>query len=127
MPYILKGVNMEHNPQNCPNKLLIDKLDGDLKEVRNMYHDLDKVTSNHQTEINTQYKTLISLISQQGTNYDALSKVVYDIEKKLILNDYQTQKTTGIMERLTWTVISKVMAMAIVVATLLLALFKGVQ
>ena len=116
---------MEHTPQNCPLKIEVDNIKQDLKEVRSMYHDLDKNTSNHQTEINTQYKTLINLITQQSTNYDTLSKAVSEIERKLILNDYKTEKTVGIIDRLGWGVISKVSVMALVIGTLLVSLWKG--
>ena len=118
---------MEHNAQTCPNKILIDKMELDLKEVREMYHELDKNTSNHQTEINTQYKTLISLITQQGQNYDSLSRTVAEIERKFILNDYKTNKTTGIIERLSWGVVTKVGTLIIIIGSMLLALWKNLN
>lgn len=117
---------MEHTPNDCPNKQLINELSSELKAVKDLYHALDKQTTSDINVIKEQNNTIIRMLTGQTTDYQRLFTAFTELQNKFIINDYQTQKTTGTFEKLGWLAITKVGAIISVAVAVIYALVKGV-
>lgn len=115
---------MEHTPDNCPYKKIIEELQQDVKEVKKMHYSLDKEFSSNSLLTKSQYETIITMLTNQGSDYKEIFKLVNDLEKRFVVNDYQTKKTTEAKDRLTWWLIAKIGTLVLVVGSILIGLFK---
>ena len=116
---------MEHTPDTCPNKRLIQDISEDLKKVRDMYHDLDKKTNKDIEVIKEQNNTIISMLTSQGTNYQKLFDSFHELDKKFLVNEFQTSRNTALGDKITWGLIAKVGTLITVLATLLTAIYRS--
>lgn len=116
---------MEHTPDTCPNKRLIEDISYDLKKVKDMYHDLDKKTNKDIEVIKEQNNTIISMLTNQSNDYKELFKSFTELDKKFLVNEYQTNRNTSLADKVTWGLIAKIGTLITVLATLFTALYKG--
>ena len=115
---------MEHTPENCPNKRAIEENKTKLVELLSLYHTIDKATDGNIKIIQTQYTTIIDLITTQSRDYKELSTKVYHLEREMSLNNYKTNKTTDFFDKVTWSVIAKVFALIGIVGAIIASTVK---
>ena len=105
--------------ENCPYKKQIDKNSADIILLRKNLTDQDKQSAVFQMEIRTQYQTILNtIIEQNKTNQETARKVI-ELEKKEVLNNYKTNKSTAFMESLSP---AKIIAFSVSILTILIGI-----
>jgi hypothetical protein len=117
---------MEHNPNTCPNKGLIADLAVDVQRLREKFIDLDKETAVKNATLETQYKTIIEMITVSNNRYSEMVDKVGNIEKAFTLNEYKTNQNTDIISKITWSVVAKVGTLVVIVATMIMSFYKTI-
>ena len=121
-------VRMEHNPNTCPNKQLIDGLRLDFSGLGGKFAELDKQIAVDNAVLKTQYSTIIDMLTSQGKTTDGLAKRIGQYEKDFAVNDYKTNQATTFIDRVTWGLVAKIGAIlgifGLIVSTVVSAL-KG--
>lgn len=99
---------MEHNPNTCPNKQLIDHLRLDFNGLGDKFAVLDKQIAVDNAVLKTQYSTIIDMLTSQGKENSAISKRMGEFEKAFAVNDYKTNQATTFIDRVTWGLVAKI-------------------
>lgn len=103
----------------CQYKKQIDINTEDIKELQNNAHDNTLQAAIFQTEIRTQYETILKTIIKNGTAAEKMANRVMELEKKEAVNNYKTNRATGILDKLTP---GKIIAFSIGIMTLIITI-----
>lgn len=113
-----------HDPNTCPNKQLIEKLQKDIQKIGEEFHKMDKQTAVENAKLITQYETIIKMLSDSNDNRELLLNKVTQLERKFDVNEYKTNQATDVISKITWGLVAKLSPILIIVGTILIALLK---
>lgn len=105
--------------KDCPYKEQIEKNAKSIIQLNSEFTIQDKTLAVFQTEIRTQYKTILDTIIEQGKIGEKTRDRVIELEKREVLNEYKTNKAVSFIDKLTP---SKIVALAFSILTLLIAI-----
>ena len=115
----------DHEPHNCPNKILIDQLREQFAEFNDKFHDLDKKNAVDNAVLQSQYKTIIDMLTTQADSNVLYSERLAKLEKDFKLNDYKTTQATTFIERITWGVVAKLGTIITLMGAVASYIYKG--
>lgn len=117
-----------HDPNTCPNKVIIDKIIGEISGMRTEMHEMDKEVAVNNAVRDTQYNTIIEMLSASTESREILINKVTDLEKKLVVNEHITNQTADAFSRITWGLVGRLGTLfgaAGVVIAWVISIWKG--
>ena len=117
-----------HDANTCPNKILIDRLVGDVRELRDDMHEMDKDLAIKNTKLDVQYSTIIDMLAGSSKSRDTLIAKVGELEEKLVVNEHITNQTADAFSRITWGLVGRLGTLfgaAGVVIAWIVSIWKG--
>ena len=103
----------------CQYKRQIDINTKDIKELQNKATENILQAAIFQTEIRTQYETILKTIINQGTSFEKMSTRVMELEKKEAVNNYKTNRATSFIDKLTP---GKIIAFSVGIMTIIITI-----
>lgn len=93
----------EHNHIDCPNYT-------QLQILSDKFHKLDKDSAVEASKQSLQYDTIIKLLTENKADNSSIASRVSALETKLTVTAYKSDKADSLIDKLSWTLVTKLIA-----------------